>query len=263
MRVYFASAVIVCVASVGLRTDAAQNDLVSVQRRLQDPAMLSQEELSKLLSTVRDALASAPFRVVSGDSVAVDHVIDVDGHLRFTRSQGRITEYTGLPASYCDGSSAPGQLVIEYLQSAGGWSARPRLSMPIEPGPFFEALSGALPLEDGGVIDSGSARSVRALWTPSKIDVDHTRPGATGGFTWRLDPSSRAPSAIVTLVVENESLRLPRMELAMKSSDLPDTVTIPYRIEYGLPPMRLPDGVTASGCIDATSPFQPVTPPRR
>jgi hypothetical protein len=250
-------ALVVCVTlTVGLSGKGlASFQDEATQSRLKAPALLSQTEVSQVVAAMRGVLANRPFRVAARGGAATSYRTDAGGRLLFAYTNEAITQYTGRPAKYCDGSPSPGELVVDFRNTNGKWTSSARPSTPIEPGPMFEALSGTLPLQDGGVTDGGEGRDFHAVWSPPSLSVDGRPQGGTGGFTWRLDPPDPSVSTIVRIVLAVQSLLPVRWELVASSATMPQ-VTIPYRFEYeDVAEPLIPESVSIPACIDPRNPF--------
>ena len=242
-------------ASVSM-AGALQDDQSRARSRLTQAPPLSGSEVLSALSMIRAALANVPFRVAVGRGSGQEYLMDSTGRLRLVRDGALLTEFTGRPAVYCDGSAAPGHLVVEYRHTNERWSATARPSLPIEPGPMFEMLYGILQTEDGGLTQDGRERVLNASWKPRRIEVDGTLPNGRGGFTFLTDPSDLS-AYTVTLVFDTTSLRPLRWEVTVHATASPQGVTIPYLFQYdAIENLRAPEQVLTRSCIDPRSPFR-------
>lgn len=110
---------------------------------------LTTTQIVTVLAAVQASIAGRTVRVaVAPDGPGPDILFGVDGRPRIIRTTGgiesgfvggdgfsmrwhttveAITEYTGRPASRCDGVALDGELVVEYRnENDSGWKARPR-----------------------------------------------------------------------------------------------------------------------------------------
>lgn len=90
--------------------------------------------------------------------------------LRYFRQGDRMTEWTGFPAKWCDGSAATGELVLEWQQDESGWQVKALGSDEERPFDAMFELWGQAPgkVEDAGFryIDGIQVRGLRYPYTP-------------------------------------------------------------------------------------------------
>jgi hypothetical protein len=169
-------------------------DLLNAERSLQ-PA-----EIAAVLAAVHQAVSGKTFRlsyVANGPGPEVlmgangrprfvraasgydyrSGAVGADGNGNRTQSQqsGHVdvitfTEYTGRPASKCDGTALDDELVIEYEHKSTDdrWTVRARTRSPMEfAAPVFDMLAGITPVESGTrrSFDGRTGRALVAPWT--------------------------------------------------------------------------------------------------
>ena len=245
---------------------AQTND--EIRQRLTSPAPLTAEEIARVLTVTRAAAAGKNFHVSPSPTgtPGLELQVAADGGPVFTRatsgSTTSLTHYTRRAATYCEGSPAPGELVVDYENRGGGWTATVRHSVDaIEVlSPITAALKGILPLEDAGrtVILGRAARGFGAPWRPEEIRVDEQLPG--GGTVGRrvIPGAPTPPDARQTLWIDAESLLPARWAITLTE---PSTKA---PIDYGMflvqddrIDLQPPAGVTPPTCIDPRGPSRP------
>ena len=235
---------------------AQTRDGLALRARLQDARPLSSEEISRTLHALRDLLAAAPFRITLGLGAGPEYVVDTNGRARLIRNTTdhlvTWTKYTGRSARYCDGSPAPGELVIELRQAGAGWSISARHSTESEVGqPILDAISGAVVLEDDGLSEDGRSRRLRAAWAPVSSHVESQIPGGGSISSRSVNTAIRGTQ---TLYVDVASLRPTRWELKATAGDSRPTRPVSYLFEYDktLVLQEPAAGAVLPECIDAS-----------
>ena len=276
-RMLVSIAVVLC----SVQSTFAQNTDADIRQRLASPSSLTADEIARVLAASRAAAANRTFHVSPSPTgtPGPEMQIGPDGGPVFIRAtsgfltsstaqpQGRVTvttltHYTRRMAMYCDGSPAPGELVVDYENLGGGWTLSVRHAVDgIELlTPIFAALKGIVPLVDGGssVVAGRAARAFSAPWRPGEIRTEEKLPG--GGTVGRtLVPGGPAPpDAKQTVWIDLESLLPTRWGI---------TMTIPQSaapIDYGMflvqddrIDLHPPPGMVPPTCIDPRAPARP------
>lgn len=169
---------------------------------------MAAEDISDVLQASRESIAYKTFTFSSspdGDE-GPDVLMGPDGRPVFVRTTGRsiaprwpipprreprldvvtVINYTRHAPQHCDGTPAPGELVVEYDEDPGDrWTVTARQANPAsEPfAPIFAALAGEVSLADAGraIVARRQARGLRATASPPERADRETRvetPGA-------------------------------------------------------------------------------------
>lgn len=228
--------------------------LVRLARPLQPP------EVNAVLGASREAITNRTF-VLSylGQNDGLQILMREDGWPRFVRGEGglrggvvggppgtpatitewsdyfiHISEYTGAPARRCDGSTAPGELVITYThaRSTDTWTARAgtKGGVPIC-NPVFDVLAGRLPTvsDETTQMDGQTVRGFTARFSC-----------ASGTYGLGESPTQ----ASQTVFIDADSLLPVRWQVAI-GPKVTDTRVLIYKPLD----LRPPDGVEAPQCI--------------
>src|SRR5205085_462061 len=120
-----------------------------------------------------------------------------------------LRHYTREAPIYCDGSPAPGELVVEYENIGGGWMVSTRHSIEDEElAPMFAPLGGEMSFEDGGREDvlGRQARRLQAPWAPQDRQFEERLP--TGAVITSRTFSAGPPlaGALQALFIDEETL---------------------------------------------------------
>jgi len=158
-----------------------------------------------------------------------------------------IIDYTGRPAHHCDGSAAPGELVIEYRHSSliNAWTTTTRAQTSekrLDPWThMFDMLSGVTPVTSGERKQIGGrwARAFVAPWTPPPHR--ETQPELTGDPFPNVVGTPVPRVTTETLWIDAESLLPVRWETTERGYD--------YTLTYEPLDIQPPPGVTAPDCV--------------
>lgn len=133
-----------------------------------------------------------------------------------------IVEFTGRPVRACGGAARPGELIVEYTNEGGGWTAAARAHpKPRYPHEIFDILEGAVRVESGDVqrIGDRAARAFLAPWTLPTAAAQSTGPEAiTGDPLPNVPRDTRVEPARQALWIDVDSLRPVRWEAFRDSS---------------------------------------------
>jgi hypothetical protein len=234
---------------------AGQGSNARIRERLANPAPLGADEITQVLDAARAAAAQRTFWVSSSFAgtpslelllgsdgrpvlIKVTSGIDTSGAAQPARhvTVEVLTHYLRQPAVYCDGSSAPGELVAEYENVGDGWTVSMRHSVDGsgELTPISAALRGEVALVDAGALTIAGrvARGLKAPWNPRE-------PGG-----------AIAPDAAQTLWLDVESLLPLRWSVTMAVT----AGATPVDYGFFLVPddtieLRIPAGVRPPRCI--------------
>src|SRR5262245_1804420 len=122
-------------------------DPASMRARLADPRPMTPVEIARAIEATRTAVEGKAFRLMFGRAqTGAELLFGANGRVRFLRAGTNntivLTDYGGQPARYCEGSPAPGELVLEYQQAGSGWPVNVRHSTPVETlSPLYSLLS--------------------------------------------------------------------------------------------------------------------------
>ena len=267
------AAIILCTWQSG--TAAQRSDTKTIQSHLSASAPLQAADIAQLLQAAREQIAyrSLKLSFFATGSPGSEILMDSDGRPVFVRSTGgfsvslgpgaqpqnrvdsvTLTYYTRQAARYCNGSLAPGEIVLDYQNAGGGWTVSARHSTPAFEifAPIFAALMGEVALEDGGrsTIADRPARGLRAPWSPPEIREAEQLPGG-GTAERRLIPGPSVAGAVQTLWIDEQSFLPLRWSVTMPA---PAAVT---PIDYGVffvydrsIELHAPPGIEAPTCIE-------------
>jgi hypothetical protein len=168
---------------------------------LRDPRPLTPAQIAATMSASRAAFAGKAFRWTTdlddanGRAGATEVLVGADGRPRFLRMNlayeagfvGGITgrgeptvthrqveariviEFTRQRARACGSSQSAGELIVEYRNDGGGWTAAALPAPhPGFPAGVFEILGGTLPVSSGSLAEIGNrrGRAFVGAWTP-------------------------------------------------------------------------------------------------
>lgn len=167
-----------------------------------------------------------------------------------------IVEFTGRRVRACGGAARPGELIVEYTNEGGGWTAvgidRPYPGYPHE---IFDILAGAIRVESGDVqrISDRVARAFLAPWMLPTAAAQSTRAEAIIGDPLPNVPrDTRVEPARQALWIDVDSLRPVRWE-AFPDSSRRAGAAQPFRrftFDYDATlTIDRPAGIAAPGCV--------------
>jgi hypothetical protein len=162
-----------------------------------------------------------------------------------------IVDYTGRPARRCAGSTAQGEMVIEYEHrgSTNAWTATARNRNAGDVGgpgiaPVFNMLLGAPPVASGEREQIGGrwARAFDSSWTPPGSNAEP--PLLRGDPIPNLAGTLAPDDPTQTLWIDTESLLPLRWEASRRGM-----VTHGFTFTYESIDLRPPPGIDAPACI--------------
>jgi hypothetical protein len=259
---------------VGQAMDPSARDLLRAARGL------SSAEIATVLAAARNALSEKTFRLRSGrPGQPVDVLMGRDGLPKLIRVSGaleggsvggvvpgfgmsgeptrpyrrqefvNITHYTGGQARGCDGTPAPGLLVVEYKLdvTTQRWTTVARQGQAGDFGgpevPIFEMLQGAGPITSGERRRIGDrwARAFNLPWTSLTFS---TPPLVTGDPIPNVAGVPAPDETVQSLWIDTETLLPLRWEVSNVG-----LITFGFDFSYASIDLRPPPGVDAPECI--------------
>jgi hypothetical protein len=164
----------------------------------------------------------------------------------------RVSAFTRQPAVYCAGPAAPGELVIEYENHNGTWSAHARHSTPLEPfSPLFAMIAGDVSWRDAGTgtIDGHVCRRVSANWAPPSISTFERLPDGTTSALQAV-PSRGDMTGTQTLSIELATMLPVRWRVVGSLGERGTLPPLDYDVRYDDSVMlEEPEGVRVDRCI--------------
>jgi hypothetical protein len=255
--------------------DPSPRDLLNLARPL------TSTEIATVLTELRHALTAATFRLSSApDSRGTEVLMGPDGRPKMIQrvyslvggsvyggsTPGSVTEpaqsrwhedftsvidYTGRAARRCDGSTTPGEMVIEYehRRSTNAWIATARNRNEGDVGgpgiaPVFQMVLGA------GPIASGDRRQIGGRWARALVSPWTPPPNQPFLETLTGDPLPNvavdpAPNdATQSLWIDTESSLPLRWEVSERGR-----ISHAFNFTYERIVLQPPAGVDAPGCI--------------
>jgi len=289
-RILATVAALVLVASPSVV--AQRSDTRAIRAWLADSAPLQPQQIAEVLQAAREEIAYRTLRLSFSPTrtTGPELLMDSDGRPKFVQTMSGVsgelasggfatpsrqqpqpethvdvvtlTDYTRQAARYCDGSLAPGELVIEYRNVGGDWSvsARRSLGRLEQLAPIFDTLTGDVPLSDAGhaTMAGRPARHLTSPWRPQDNLIEERLPGGGISQSGTIPREPVPPDATEHLWVDEQSMLPLRWSVTMT----PPAAT---PLDYGMffvydrsIDLRPWEDVQAPTCIDSQRPRFPL-----